>query len=104
MKKISVKNDFSNVPAGRYYADGPVSGQRFREKFIAPALKQGSLLVILDAEGYGSSFLEECFGGLIRDEGFTKEELRSRLSFESSDSSVPQEIWEYIDEASEESN
>lgn len=99
MIKISVARDFSNVPAGRFYEDGPVSGQRFREKVLVPALAKGQVEICLDAEGYGSSFLEEGFGGLVRYEGFTESQLRSVLTFESDDDSLPVEIWGYISDA-----
>lgn len=96
MRKISVSRDFSNVPAGRYYSDGPNSGQRFRVEKLVPALRQGSVEITLDAEGYGSSFLEESFGGLVREEGFDEFELRERLNFVSDDSTLVDEIWLYV--------
>src|SRR6185295_8614794 len=43
-RRIHVAGEFSKFPAGRYRADGPHSGQRFREEFLEPALR-GSLPV-----------------------------------------------------------
>jgi hypothetical protein len=69
---ISIAQDFSPFPGGRYRADGPFSGEKFRDDILLPALvdaeKNGSrVIVILDgAVGYSSSFLEEVFGGLVR--------------------------------------
>lgn len=81
MVRIDIGHDFSDVPAGRFPADGPFNGETFRKKFLVPALRLGERVVVeLDnTEGYGSSFLEEAFGGLIRHEGFTKSELNANL-------------------------
>lgn len=100
--KVSVAKDFSTVPIGRYYADGPVSGQAFRERLLVPALeRQESVEVDFDGvEGYGSSFLEEAFGGLIREHGFSPAGLLDRLSFISTeDPSIVDEVKAYIAEA-----
>lgn len=61
MKRINIGKDFSDTPWGRYHDDGPVSGERFREEFLKPALKEGEKVCVSidDAEGYGSSFLDE---------------------------------------------
>ena len=78
---ISIAKDFSTVPAGRFLSDGPNSGERFRNDFLAPALRaKDKVTVIIDGvEGYGSSFLEECFGGLVRELKFNKAELKNKL-------------------------
>ena len=62
-------------------------GQRFREEFLIPALKSNDTVIVdvSGVEGYGSSFLEEVFGGLVRSNAFTKEELGSKLSCVASD-------------------
>lgn len=69
MKTISVTKDFSSTPGGRFRVMGPDSGEEFREQ-LAKELKkkpQQVIKVVLDgSDGYGSSFLEEAFGGLIR--------------------------------------
>ena len=105
MITIRVAQDFSRHPAGRTRADGPFSGEFFRQKFLVPGLRSGErLFIILDgARGYGSSFLEEAFGGLIRKEGFTRDLVERSLDFQSEDSSVTQEIKEYIHDAIPES-
>lgn len=105
---ISVAQNFSEIPAGRFSADGPYSGQRFREEILVPELvkaqKTNSILdVSLEGvEGLSSSFLEEAFGGLVREESFDKNELRKILKV-SAESNVYKPyirvIWEYIDEA-----
>jgi hypothetical protein len=97
---FSIAKQFSETPAGRYFEDGPASGQRFREEILMPALKGGKNLAIdLDgAVGFGSSFLEEAFGGLIR-AGFRAGDLRSRLIILSGLRTYKDRVWRYIDEA-----
>lgn len=69
---IKVVSDFTDIPGARYKQQGPFSGECFREeilypKFIESEKKQEELIVDLDGGyGYGSSFLEEAFGGLVR--------------------------------------
>ncbi len=81
MVMINIAKQFSSTPGGRFYTDGPYSGQKFRDEVLVPALKTGDRVeVVLDGvRGYGSSFLEEAFGGLIR-LGQDKVELAKRLS------------------------
>lgn len=98
MKTISVAKDFSNHPAGRTPEDGPNSGERFRNDFVAPGLSKGAVHIILDAEGYGSSFLEETFGGLIRI-GIPFPVIMSNLSFTTEDDTLREEIEGYIKDA-----
>lgn len=60
--------DFTKYPGPRYRSLGPNSGEEFREEFLIDALKESSdVSVNLDGVlGYGSSFLEEIFGGIVR--------------------------------------
>lgn len=98
---INIANEFSKFPAGRYLTDGPHSGQAFREKLLVPNLKdENHVTVELDGViGYGSSFLEEAFGGLIR-EGFTIKQLQTKLEISSKKKSLVTEVWNYINDAS----
>lgn len=96
--KINIGLDFGRYPAGRYLTDGPYNGQKFREQFLMPALQSSDEfidIVLSDARGMKSSFLEETFGGLVR-AGFRAEELIRRLRFESRDPTLVEEIHEYI--------
>lgn len=97
---ISIANEFTQTPAGRYETDGPFSGQKFREEVLVPALRAGKKIAIdLDGTiGFGSSFLEEAFGGLVR-AGFNVKDLHDRLQILSSLSTYQTRIWRYIDEA-----
>ena len=105
-KKISIADDFSKYPAGRYRDDGPFSGQAFREDHLVPALNGRDVtkvLVSLDGvAGLGSSFLDEAFGGLVRSSEFTKEFLDKRLQVETTESDLKDDVdlthW-YIDRA-----
>jgi hypothetical protein len=98
---ISIANDFSRFPAGRFYTDGPNSGQRFLEELLYPALSSNSKVVIdLDgASGYGSSFLDEAFGGLIRTHHMNINDLKNRLEIRSSIETYKMRIWKYIQES-----
>lgn len=95
---INIANDFSRYPAGRYESDGPYPGELFRNKLLEPAVKKGfPFTIILDGtRGYGSSFLEEAFGGLIR-LGYDPNKVKALINFEASDGSLVDEINQYID-------
>lgn len=94
--QIEIATDFSRSPAGRFVSDGPNSGERFRNQFLAPALKRGDFITVMmdGTRGYGSSFLEEAFGGLLRI-GFDKDFLFKHINIISSDSSIVKEIERY---------
>lgn len=105
MKYINVI-DFSEFPGPRYERLGPNSGEKFRETILLPALRTApieELIVNLDGTaGYGSSFLEEAFGGLIR-RGIDYETAikicNNIISLE--DESLIEEIRIYINEAAD---
>jgi hypothetical protein len=104
-KMLSVAKDYSVRPYGRFCADGEFSGERFRHEFLAPALKEGAVIVDLDGTlGYGSSFLEEAFGGLVRLEHFSADELNRKLQVRSEKRpTYARRAWTYIKEARPES-
>lgn len=95
---INVATDFTRFPAGRYRSDSRFSGEEFREDFIIPALQSGSKVVIeLDGTlGYGSSFLDEAFGGLVRLGGFAADFLREHLEFRTDNPVLRAEIDSYL--------
>lgn len=100
-KVINILRDFSRYPVGRYETDGPFTGEAFRTKLLLPALSEPGSKVIVEfdgARGYGSSFLEEAFGGLVR-AGLDADKLFRRVEFRSSDKSLIEEIQGYIRDA-----
>lgn len=104
-RTINIARDYSTEPAGRFPEDGDFNGQRFRKEILLPALRQNTkVLVDFDGtEGYGSSFLEEAFGGLVRLEGLSPTMLRDGMEILSKeDPSVIDEVWEYVDQATPE--
>ena len=105
---LKVATDFSRTPGPRLVTEGPFSGEQFRTNVLWPAYKkaqsQGQILVVdLDGTaGYGTSFLEEAFGGLIRENGVSLEELKKSMevvSIENPD--FLDEVNGYMDEAEE---
>ena len=66
---VNVAKQFTKLPGVRYKHLGKYSGEEFRQKFLIEPLKQGKTVIVeLDGvRGYGSSFLEEAFGGTVRE-------------------------------------
>lgn len=99
--QISVVRDFARSTGGRIPQEGPNSGQEFRENILVPAFKREPSSVFIDldgTDGYGSSFLEESFGGLVRS-GFDGGMLLKTLSFKSEDDpTYVDEIHQYIND------
>lgn len=88
---IEIGKDFSRTPGGRLISDGPDSGQLFRERKLVPALRDAinrgtKVQVLLDGpRGYLSSFIEEAFGGLVRNRIFTVRQLDEHLEIKAHD-------------------
>ncbi len=93
LKYISVSEDFSPSPGGRYRCNSrrpECSGEAFREDILAPALREHDLVVVnidglksLDGEpGFSGPWGEEAFGGPVRVHGLTFERLREGLKVE----------------------
>lgn len=80
-KTINIAKDFSDVPSGRYRTDGPSNGEAFREDILRVALQNFERVIVeLDGtEGYGSSFLEEAFGGLVRKKYISNKSYKDKL-------------------------
>lgn len=72
MATIKISRDFTDTPGGRYIIEGEYSGEDFRDRLLYPKLLEakgkGEILTIdFDGSyGYGTSFLEEAFGGIVR--------------------------------------
>ncbi|WP_417824410.1 STAS-like domain-containing protein [Thalassospira lucentensis] len=100
--KINVAQDFSSHPYGRYPDDGDSCGEIFREKLLKPALeKSDHVMVVLDGvAGYGSSFLDEVFGGIVRDGTLSARDFTARISIISDDdTSLIEEVNDYVQDA-----
>jgi hypothetical protein len=99
---ISIANQYTHTPGARHIIDGAYSGEEFRDTFLKPLFNDindtSEIIVDLDGTyGYGTSFLEEAFGGLARI--FGKEICLRRLRFISNDDKLLiEEITGYIDD------
>lgn len=103
---LNIAKDFSPIPGARYPIEGDFSGQEFRQLLLAPKLKEAIsndvvLTINLDGTlGYGTSFLEEAFGGLIRSDKFPFDEIKAHLKFVCNDDpGYIDEINTYMEEA-----
>jgi len=95
---INVSKDFTRMPCVRHRADGPFSGEEFREDILLPAL-QAHDKVVVNLEGclaLGSSFLDEAFAGLVRAKKYTAKELQKKLIIKFSVESYVDEAWNFI--------
>lgn len=100
--------DFAQYPSGRDERDGEFNGARFRTTILAPAvraaLESGSRVIISlsNVMSFGSSFLEEAFGGLVRKEQISRTDLKKVLHIEAGPSQNDRyrdAIYRYIDRA-----
>ena len=98
---IDIGKQFSRLPAGRTPSDGKYCGETFRERFLVTNMAAGRTVIIaLDGVlSYGSSFLEEAFGGLVRIYSYEPMFLKKHLALKSADPYLIDEIWHYIDDA-----
>lgn len=98
-----ITEQFTNKPGGRYKSDGPLSGEEFRENELKRLIAENDgKKIMLDFDGgygYGNSFLEESFGGLVR-EGISKEKILATFDFKSDEEpSLINKVQRYINEA-----
>ncbi|WP_157999798.1 STAS-like domain-containing protein [Stutzerimonas stutzeri] len=97
---------FSLTPYGRYPKDGTDNGETFRKQFLEPAFRDPEIDKVIvnldsvqDGYEYGSSFLEESFGGLVRSSGIPAEVVFRKLEIKTIFIDYIQEINEYIKRA-----
>ena len=96
-RRISVVADFSDEPFGRFPSDGPNNATRFREEILVPALRRyDQVIVDLNGAFFGSSFLEEAFGGMVRFGQFRQHELRKKLEILHNLEIYVRASWRYI--------
>ena len=102
---ISIADNFSAYPAGRYPEDGDYNATAFRKEWLVPALADDARVEVTfdDVIGLAASFLDEAFGGLVRAEGMSKEFLDSHLHLTTTEPELEDYVGlarRYIDEAS----
>lgn len=102
MVVVNIAKDFTRYPSGRYSKNGNSSGEELRRRFLEQPLLQGEVVrVEFDGTiGYGSSFLEEAFGGVVRSTGKSAEYILNHLELHSMDDSIIEEVRQYIEDAS----
>jgi len=100
MKVINVV-DFTEFPGPRERKFGDFSGEEFRETILIPEIQNGEEFAICldNVFGYGSSFLEEAFAGLLR-KGIPENVVLSIANnlISEDDPSLIVEIKQYINE------
>lgn len=105
MNTLFIGKNYSDDPSGRYYTDGDGSGEEFREEVLKPLLESlDELTINIDdnVEGYGSSFLVEAFGGLVKHGYFTKDQLLKKITISLTNEDFEfykKKIIQYINEA-----
>lgn len=98
--RINVAKDFSKNPSGRYIKDGKASGEVFLKNLLLPAVKTHDIVEINfdGVRGYGSSFLEEAFGGFIRLTKMSLVEFFEKVKIITQDPLLEQEIRGYLED------
>lgn len=106
--QITIAKDYSRTPGPRYVSEGAFSGEDFRNNVLCPKIKEAIekneiLQVVLDGtHGYGTSFLEEAFGGLIREDKIPYQQIISVLRIVSEEEEyLIDDIMQYLLDASE---
>lgn len=104
-----VAQKFSKTPGPRTVIEGSHSGELFRKSYLHPLmdrLVKDKKRIVLDLDGtagYGTSFLEEAFGGLIREDGFDKKTIKKHIELKSDEEDyLIDDIEHYMDEAQNE--
>ena len=107
-RTYSIAKTYSRTPGPRYEKEGSYSGEKFRREYFYPALldavKDNSVLnVDLDGTfGYGASFLEETFGGLIRHRQLDYDTIVRHIQLKSEEEDyLIEDIMEYLKQAKE---
>ena len=105
-----IADQFSRTPSARVESEGKFPGEQLRE-IITPLLKEcisrkEKFCIDLDGTaGYGTSFLEEVFGGLVRIENIAYSDLKECLLIKSDEEEeLVDECWSYIEDANEAKN
>lgn len=101
-----IVGEFSKTPYGRFTKDGKFNGEKFRKElllapFSDPEISKVNIFLdtVEDGYEYGSSFLEEAFGGLVRIHKLDKSEVLKKLNIITSHTDYILEIKDYISAA-----
>jgi len=107
-KILKISKEFSRTPGPRYLREGDFSGELFRNSLLVPAISQAikdNYILKIDLDGtagYGTSFLEESFGGLIRENHLDYNAILKHVEFISQEESyLTEDILEYLGDANE---
>lgn len=102
--RLSIADEFSRTPGPRTRAEGANSAEEFLDRVLLRRFDEAIaadwvLLVDLDGGyGYGTSFLEEAFGGLARRRGIR--EVLEHVDFKSDEEPyLRDDVFTYIKEA-----
>lgn len=103
---LKIATDFTTSPGPRHESEGKFSGEQFRKERLLPKFREAQAkndLLTIDLDGtagYGTSFLEESFGGLIREDNLPLATLNAILRFVSTEEpELLSEIEEYMRDA-----
>lgn len=103
--ELNVATEFYKRPLGRNRSQGTYTGEAFREDVLVKKLRElaPNEKLFIDFTGVtmnGSSFLEEAFGGLVRECKFSKSFLKNTLVFNfPRRPSLESKVWSYINDA-----
>jgi len=84
-KTVKIRDDYNWSTGSRLIIEGPHSGEDFRIKFFYPMIidaiaSNETLTIDFDGGiGYGTSWLEEVFGGVIRKDRVDAQDVRKHL-------------------------
>jgi hypothetical protein len=103
---FKIAKEFSRTTGPRYTHEGGNSGEKLRKELFYPFLRDAiskNKIVTVDLDGvtgYGTSFLEETFGGLIRDEGLSYATVKKHLKIVSNEEPyLIDDIFHYLSDA-----
>lgn len=111
LRVLNVSKEFSDIPGPRYISEGAFSGELFRETVLFPLVKEcidkgDELEINLDGtQGYGTSFLEEAFGGLVRENHLSLDAVTGCIHFITNEEPyLEDDIRQYFEDAANEAN
>lgn len=108
-REFKIARDFSLTPGPRFMDEGEFSGELLRKEYLLSLItecieNQTTVTVDLDGtHGYLTSFLEEAFGGLIRENRLALSDLNKTIELISHEEPyLVDDIKNYLQEADRE--